>query len=182
MAMGRRVLGFALLALVLALTFAGGWVAARMGMGGAVPTRSLTDLEREFTASMQGISLVGFFTVDGRTGRTPVPDRYDFTKVEKIGDDLWRISARMRHGDTDVTLPFAVPMRWVGDTPIIMMTDYTMPSMGTFTVRLFFYGDRYAGTWQHGETGGHMYGRIERTNTVAQDSRLKLKAWAWLER
>jgi hypothetical protein len=68
----------------------------------------------------------------------------------------------MRHCDTDVTVPFMVPLRWIGDTPVIMMTDYTMPSMGTFTVRLFFYGDRYTGTWQHGETGGHMYGRIER--------------------
>jgi len=27
---------------------------------------------------------------------------------------------------------------------------------------LFFYGDRYAGTWQHGEVGGLMSGRIEK--------------------
>jgi hypothetical protein len=71
----------------------------------------------------------------------------------------------MRHGDTDVTVPFAVPMRFVEDTPIIMMTDYSMPSMGTFTVRLLFHGDRYAGTWQHGEVGGHMYGRVEKTGS-----------------
>jgi hypothetical protein len=29
-------------------------------------------------------------------------------------------------------------------------------------VRLFFHGDRYAGTWQHGAIGGHMWGRIEK--------------------
>jgi len=33
--------------------------------------------------------------------------------------------------------------------------------LGTFTVRLFFYTDRYAGTWQHGERGGYISGRIE---------------------
>jgi hypothetical protein len=33
--------------------------------------------------------------------------------------------------------------------------------MGTFTARVFFYGDRYAGTWEHaGRGGGHMFGRI----------------------
>ena len=34
--------------------------------------------------------------------------------------------------------------------------------------RVFFYGDRYAGTWQHGKVGGHMWGRIERTGRTAQ--------------
>jgi hypothetical protein len=68
----------------------------------------------------------------------------------------------MRHDDFDVTLPVAVPMRWIGDTPVIMMTDTTIPGLGTFTVRLFFYGDRYSGTWQHGAVGGLMYGRIEK--------------------
>ena len=44
---------------------------------------------------------------------------------------------------------------------MIMLTDFTIPTVGTFTVRVFFYGDQYAGLWQHGTTGGHMFGRIE---------------------
>jgi hypothetical protein len=58
-------------------------------------------------------------------------------------------------------IPIVVPMRFVGDTPVIMMTDTSLPGIGTFTVRVFFYGDRYAGTWQHGAVGGHMAGIIE---------------------
>jgi hypothetical protein len=42
------------------------------------------------------------------------------------------------------------------------MTEYTIPTVGTFSVRVFFYGDRYAGAWQHGEFGGHMYGMIQK--------------------
>jgi hypothetical protein len=53
-------------------------------------------------------------------------------------------------------------MRFNGDTPMIMMTDTSLPGIGTFTVRVFFYGDRYAGTWQHGKVGGAMSGRIEK--------------------
>jgi hypothetical protein len=33
--------------------------------------------------------------------------------------------------------------------------------------RLFFYGDRYAGTWQHGKVG-HMSGRIEKKGPADQ--------------
>ena len=57
-----------------------------------------------------------------------------------------------------------VTMRWVGDTPMITMTDLSIPTLGTFTARVFFYGDRYAGTWQHDRVGGHMFGSIEKTS------------------
>ena len=40
-------------------------------------------------------------------------------------------------------------MKFVDDTPIILMTDATIPGMGTFTARVFFHGDLYAGTWEH---------------------------------
>ena len=111
---------------------------------------------------MRGAALVGYFTIAGRDDRPARPDRYDIAAVEKIGDDLWRFSARMRHDTFDVTVPVAVPLRWIGDTPVVMMTNTTVPGLGTFTVRLFFYEDRYSGTWQHGAAGGHMFGRIEK--------------------
>ena len=83
--------------------------------------------------------------------------------MEKVGEDLWRFNASMDCcGVKGTTLPIVVPMRFVGDTPIIMMTDTSLPGIGTFTVRVFFYGDWYAGTWQHGKVGGHMSGRIEK--------------------
>jgi hypothetical protein len=101
--------------------------------------------------------------VAGGEDRTPRPDRYDIFSVEKVGTELWRFNAKMDCcGVNGATLPIVVPMRWSGDTPVIMMTDTSIPGVGTFTVRVIFYGDRYAGTWQHGETGGHMSGRIEK--------------------
>jgi hypothetical protein len=57
-----------------------------------------------------------------------------------------------------------LPIAWAGDTPMISMTDLAIPGLGTFTCRVFFYGDRYAGTWQHGKVGGHMWGMIERAD------------------
>jgi hypothetical protein len=148
--------------LLMLLMFTVGWVVAMTGIGATVDEASLTELERRFAEQMRGVALVGQFTIAGREDRTPDPDRYDISSVEKVGDDRWRFNTRVRYGNVDISLPITVPMRWVGDTPMIMMTDYTIPSVGTFSVRVFFYGDRYSGTWQHGEVGGHMFGRIEK--------------------
>jgi hypothetical protein len=163
MVKARRIVG-AIVAVVLALIlFAGGWLVGRLGIGSVVDPGSLTDTERQFAERMRKVTMVGTFTVAGRENRNPEPDRYEITSVEKVGTDLWRFNSTVEGGSTPI--PIVVPMRFVGDTPVIMMTDTSLPGVGTFTVRVFFYGDRYAGTWQHGHVGGHMSGRIEKTGT-----------------
>jgi hypothetical protein len=159
----RRVLGVAAFVLLLLAIFGGGWVAGRSGIGSVVEPASMTELERDFMGRMRGVTLAGSFTIAGREDRGPRVDRYDIQSVEKVGDDLWRFNASMNCCGVDgATIPIVLPMRWNGDTPMIMMTDTSIPGVGTFTARVFFYGDRYAGTWQHGEVGGHLSGRIEK--------------------
>jgi hypothetical protein len=162
MAIVGRVLRFGVLLVLLALMFAGGWAVGRLGLGSTVPTAALTDLERQFSERMRNASLVGYFTVAGRANKTAEEDRYDISSVEKVADDRWRFNVRMRHGSFDMTLPVVVPVKWVEDTPVVTLTDWEIPSLGTFTCRVLFHGDRYTGTWQHGPTGGLMYGRIEK--------------------
>jgi hypothetical protein len=152
---------FALVALLALVLFGAGWLVGRLGIGAAVNPDSLNMMEREFIERMRDVSLVGSSTVFGQADLTPSPDRYDISSVEKVGTDLWRFNASMQCCGVNGAVPVVVPMRWNGDTPMIMMTDTTLPGLGTFTVRLFFYTDRYAGTWQHGERGGYISGRIE---------------------
>jgi hypothetical protein len=168
MTLVRRVLGIGMLVVLLLAVFAGGWLVGRLGIGSAVNPASLNDLEREFTERMRDVSLIGSFTVAGRENRPPRSDRYDIASVEKVGDNLWRFKASMQCCGVNGAIPIVVPMRWNGDTPMITMTDTSLPGLGTFTVRLLFYGDRYAGTWQHGAVGGHMSGRIEKQTPKAQ--------------
>src|SRR5262245_47926017 len=92
----RKVIAVALLVVLVAAIFAGGWLVGRLGIGSVVATASLTDAERQFSERMRGASLVGSFTVTGREDRTPRPDRYDISSVEKVGDDLWRFNASMK--------------------------------------------------------------------------------------
>jgi hypothetical protein len=161
--LAKRFVGLAIILVLMLAVFGAGWTVGKMGIGSAVAPASLTDLERQFTVQMKDAALVGQFTIAGREG-TGRPDRYDISSVQKVGDERWQFNARMRYAGIDVTLPITVPMRWVGDTPMIALTDLTIPTLGTFTARVFFHGDRYAGTWQHGSVGGHMFGRIEKGN------------------
>jgi hypothetical protein len=163
MSTARRVVGVVVGLLLLLIVFAGGYLAGRTGAGSVVDLASLPDAERQFAERMTGSSLVGRFTIAGREDRPARPERYDLVSVEKVGEDLWRFNARLQYGDVDTTLPIVVPMRFAGDTPMISITNLTIPALGTFTARVFFHGDRYSGTWQHGEYGGHMFVKIEKT-------------------
>ena len=167
MATLRRVLRPALFVVLALVLFGGGWLVGRLGIGSVVDPSSLSETERQFSDRRRNVAMVGTFTVAGRDSRTPRPDRYEISSVEKVGDDLWRFNAKMDCCGLSGSggIPIVVPLRFVGDTPVIMMTETSLPGIGTFTVRVFFYGDRYAGTWQHGKVGGHMSGTIEKQGT-----------------
>ena len=156
----RTVLGNAAILLLAIFAFTAGWLVAKTGVGAAIDSSRLPEIERQFTETLRGAALVGRFTVQGRDDRSAAPDRYDVYSVDKVAEDQWRFNAKI--GETGVTLPIVIRMKFVDDTPIILMTDATIPAMGTFTARVFFYGDLYAGTWSHGERRGHLFGRIER--------------------
>jgi hypothetical protein len=161
MATVHRALAIALVVFLALAVFGSGWLIGRLGIGAAVDPASLTDVERQFAERMRNVTLIGAFTVAGQEDSVPRSDRYDIVSVEKVGADLWRFTAKCC--GVNAPVPIVVPMRFQGDTPMIRMTETNLPGIGTFTVRVFFYSDRYAGTWQHGKVGGHMWGRIEKT-------------------
>ena len=161
MAAGRTVVRAIVMVVLLVAVFVAGWLMARTGIGAAMDPALLPQVEREFAERMRGAAMVGRFTIAGREDRVATPDRYDIYSVDKVGENQWRFNAKI--GESGVTLPIVVTMKFVDDTPLILMTNATIPAMGTFTARVFFHGDQYAGTWSHvGSAGGHMFGKIER--------------------
>jgi hypothetical protein len=128
-------------------------------------TLSREELIKKLEADLTNVKLVGQFTVVGRESREPKPEEYSITSAMKLPDaDMWLLKARLKYGDTDKTLPIPLEIKWAGDTPIITLTNLAIPGLGTFTSRVVIYENRYAGTWQHGTAGGHLYGRIEKAN------------------
>lgn len=132
----------------------------------------LSDLEQAFIDQMNDCTLVGRFTTLGDDEVPAQADRYRINSVSKIKNNDWVVNARIVYGDFDVVVPVPVKMHWAADTPVLSVTDLAIPGLGTgFSARLVFRGDRYAGTWDHGDVGGHMWGRIERNKGPAPGSR-----------
>ncbi|MFH1301415.1 MAG: hypothetical protein ABIK07_10165 [Planctomycetota bacterium] len=120
-------------------------------------------LEQKFEQQMTGATLVGHFTVDGNTnGKPPREERYEIASAKKLAGNQWLLTARIKYGDNDVSVPMPLNVFWAGDTPVISLTNLTIPGLGNaFTSRVMFFEGRYAGTWQHGKVGGNLWGRIE---------------------
>jgi hypothetical protein len=114
-----------------------------------------------FTKAMTNVKLVGRFTIAGDDDKDPIRDEYTISSVVKVGEaDLWIVSARIRYGSVDLTVPVPVEVKWAGKTPVITLDNVTIPGLGTFSSRVVIDGPLYAGTWQHDAVGGHMFGKI----------------------
>ncbi|HEV8604110.1 MAG TPA: hypothetical protein VGQ99_02015 [Tepidisphaeraceae bacterium] len=132
------------------------------------------DLERQFAEMLSGSTLVGKFTETQAAQprpQQPKEDRYTLTKVSKLYGDNWLFVARIQFGDKDVSVPIMLPVKWAGDTPVITVTDAKIPGLGTYTARVMFYRDEYAGTWSGGNHGGHLWGKIERAKPTTRPSK-----------
>ena len=111
---------------------------------------------------MKSVRFSGHFTVTGKE-IPPSKETYEIQNVQKLGDgDLWVFTARVKYGGKDVTLPMPLPVKWVGEIPVITMQNLSIPGLGTFSAHVVLDGDKYAGTWAHGKVGGHLYGTIEK--------------------
>lgn len=115
-------------------------------------------LEKQFEESLNGVTLVGHFTMGNDTALRE--EKYTIEKVSKLKDGLWLFNARIQYGKRDVTLPLPLPVKWAGDTPVITLTDLSIPGIGTYTARVMIYRGHYAGTWSGKNHGGHLFGRI----------------------
>lgn len=129
----------------------------------------LNEQESAFVELLTNADLVGTFTFDGREGNGHA-ERYLIQSVSKREGNQWTIQATIQYGEFNVPIPVPVQVDWAGDTPVLSVTDLSLPLLGEgFTSRVMFYGDRYAGTWQHGEIGGHMFGKVEPHGEASSD-------------
>ncbi|MEK9986268.1 MAG: hypothetical protein VW879_16145 [Opitutae bacterium] len=122
-----------------------------------------SQLERfkDFETQLNNVTLTGFFTVVGKD-KPPAEESYTILSVSKLGKgDLWVFNTLMKKNGQEVQLPIPLPVKWVGDKPVIHMDNLNIPTMGTFSAYVLFDDDQYAGTWAHGKTKGHLYGIIE---------------------
>lgn len=106
--------------------------------------------------------LVGRFTILGQSGAGK-KEEYTISSVKKMPQgDFWLFNARLKYGSTDMTLPLPLEVKWAGKTPVITLTETTIPGLGTFSARVVIHGGQYAGIWKHGKHSGQMFGEIQK--------------------
>ncbi len=118
------------------------------------------ELEKKFEKAMNNVVLVGSFTVKGRENKLTT-ERYVISKVVKVQDGFWLFHARIQYNRTDLNVPLLLEVKWAGDTPVIVVDKVKVPGGGTYTARVLIYDNQYVGTWDAGDHGGQMFGRIE---------------------
>ena len=118
----------------------------------------------EFAKYLSGTVLTGVFTVDGKPLDKLTEERYEIKSAKKLDgyESIWEIVTRIKYGDKDVSLPVEINVEWVGKTPVMVMDSVSLPGLGTFSARVVFHDQKYAGTWKHDNVGGHLFGRVDR--------------------
>jgi hypothetical protein len=128
---------------------------------GKKPVTTQDDLDRKFAEMMNGVTLVGRSTrLD--SDKVHGEERYVIESVSKMTGDTWLFRSRMQYGGRDLPVPVPVTIKWAGDTPVITLTDMSIPGVGTYSARIVLYRGQYAGTWSGQKGGGQMFGKIVR--------------------
>ena len=143
----------ALLATILVLLMAG--CARKPG------TDLQADLDQKFQQMMSGVTLIGH-SATLKDESIAGEEKYVIEKVSKLGGETWLFHVRIQYGSHDLPVPLPVTIKWAGDTPVITMTNLTIPGLGTYTARVLLYQDQYAGTWSGKDHGGQVFGKIVR--------------------
>ena len=124
-----------------------------------------TLLFKQFEKTLNNALMVGQFTFVGKDV-PPLKESYTIHSVKKMSQgDYWIFNARIKYGKTDITLPMPLQVKWAEGKPVIYLDNVTIPGLGTFSSYTIIDGNKYAGTWQHGDIGGHMFGSIERNGS-----------------
>lgn len=137
---------------------------------GTAPDQAAIDNLQKF---LVGSKWKGTFTMKNREGMLE-PEAYEIVsaKKEPKGDN-WVLVSRIKYMKRDVKVPVPLSIMWLDRTPVIVLDQITIPGMGTFDARVIIRKGMYAGTWAHGEMGGHMFGDITKAEQKSEKGAAK---------
>lgn len=127
------------------------------------PSPEQKERYKQLEEMLTGAKLTGRFTVIGKEQDDLPKEEYTILSATKAEEgDGWLLKARIKYGDKDAVFPVPVFVLWAGKTPVITLDKITIPGLGTFSSRVVLHDGKYAGTWQHDDVGGHLFGTIEK--------------------
>ena len=97
---------------------------------------------------MSGVTLIGH-SASLKDESIAGEEKYGIEKVSKLGRETWLFHVHIQYGSHDIPVPLPVTIKWAGDTPVITITNLTIPGLGTYTARVLLYDMRLS-TREHG--------------------------------
>lgn len=128
--------------------------------------------EAALSQMLSGATLEGSFTdtAQAKNGTKLDREKYTLGEVKKVAGEVWQFPARIQYGGKDVTLPIMLPVKWAGDTPVVVVDTVDLPGFGAVSARVMFFEGHYAGFWKHGEHSGNLFGLIHSAKTASDDA------------
>jgi hypothetical protein len=125
------------------------------------PAIPMTDAEQKFKTLLTDCVMDGrwYSVKDGEMGEQK-QDKYQIVSLAKVKGDSWVITTKMKYGGREMSLPLPIEVKWAGDTPVIVVNNLQIPGGGTYSARVVFYQNTYAGSWTGGDHGGLLSGVI----------------------
>jgi len=139
-----------------------------LGIGFAVAEdKSAAELETEFSAMLKNATLKGSWVPiqAGATGEEK-SDSYRVVRAEKIEGDQWHIVSKVKYQGQEVDFPIPVIVKWAGDTAVVILDEVQTGGGKSYSARVLFHNDRYAGSWWgNNQPGGLLSGVITRDDS-----------------
>jgi hypothetical protein len=133
-------------------------------------TPSKEELEKKFQETLSGATLTGHFTSGKSDIASAREEKYSIESVTKLPlADVWLFKARIQYGNHDATVPLPLRVLWAGDTPVITLDKFPVPGFGAFTARVMIFDGKYVGTWDGGDHGGMLMGKITKDDPTKGD-------------
>ena len=137
------------------------------------PSKDLTKAHAAFRKLLSNSKLVGNFTIVG-TKKDLTPEEYTISEVIKLDKgDYWMFKVRIKYMKYNLKVSLPLQVKWAGDTPVIVVDGDEIIGLGKFNARVVLHENKYAGTWSHGDHGGHLFGTIERIDAAKKDGAKK---------
>lgn len=131
---------------------------------GPLPAAAQDDIEADFIAMLKDATLKGTWApvADGQQGDDR-DDGYHIVRAEKVDGDKWHIVTKVSRQGQTFEYPIPVAVKFAGDTAVMILDDSRTGDGGTWSARVLFHNDVYAGSWWNSEgKAGTISGTISR--------------------
>lgn len=132
------------------------------------------ELESKFKAMMTGVTMSGHWcsVKDGALGEQK-NEKYTIVSAEKGNGDAWIIHAKMSYGGKEIVAPIPVQVKWAGDAAVMIVDALKIPgptgySGNSYSARVLFHDNTYAGTWSGGNHAGLLKGIITKDEAAGK--------------